>query len=210
MFINQILDGLDMTGKPQAKFLQTLFSTMLVVQSAINFLSLARHSDLSEKTFRRHFRRRFCFAAFNRRIIEQTGGGEPIAFAQDASFIKKSGKQTFGLDRFWNGCRSRVEKGLECSLSSVIDAAEQVSFALSAEQTPAALSDGKTRLDFYLEHLQRTAPNLPDSIKYGIFDGFYAKQKFVGGVLAAGFHLISKLRLDADADDRACLMERLI
>ncbi len=177
MFINQILDGLSFINKPQAKFLQTLFSTMLVCQSAINFLSLARHSALCEKTFRRNFRKHFCFAAFNRQIIEQTVAAKPMAFAQDASFIKKSGKHTFGLDQFWNGSHSRVEKGLELSLISVISAEQNASFALSAEQTPPNLKAGKTRVDFYLEHLQRTVGNFPDSIKYGIFDGFYAKQK---------------------------------
>ena len=197
MFINQILDGLTSINKPQAKFLQTLFSTMLVCHSAINFLSLARHSNLCEKTFRRHFRRFFNFARFNRQIIEQTVSVKPIAFAQDASFIKKSGKQTFGLDKFWNGCRARVEKGLELSLISIIDHQQNASFALSAEQTPPNLPD-KTRIDFYLEHLQRTAAQLPESIQYGIFDGFYAKQKFVGGVLALGWHLVSKLRSDAN------------
>ncbi|HXG85353.1 MAG TPA: transposase [Pyrinomonadaceae bacterium] len=138
------------------------------------------------------------FAAFNRHIIAQAAAVEPIAFAQDASFIKKSGNRTFGLDKFWNGSHSRVEKGLGLSLISLIQADENVSWAMSCEQTPANLPAAKTRLDFYLEHLQRTAPNLPASIDYGIFDGFYAKQKFVGGVRALGFHLISKLRLDAN------------
>ncbi len=198
MFINQILDGLPFINQPQAKFLQTLFSTMLVVQSAINFLSLARHSALCEKTFRRNFRKHFCFAAFNLKVIEQTVAVKPIAFAQDASFIKKSGKHTFGLDQFWNGSHSRVEKGLELSLISAISAEQNASFAISAEQTPPDLKAEKTRVDFYLEHLQRTAQNFPDSIKYGVFDGFYAKQKFVSGVLALGFHLVSKLRADAN------------
>jgi hypothetical protein len=31
----------------------------------------------------------------------------------DASFVPKSGKHTYGLDRFWNGSHSRAEKGLE-------------------------------------------------------------------------------------------------
>lgn len=197
MFINQILDGLTSINKPQAKFLQTLFRAMLVCHSAINFLSLARHSNLCEKTFRRHFRRFFDFARFNLQIIERTMSVKPVAFAQDASFIKKSGKHTFGLDKFWNGSHSRVEKGLELSLISLIDNQQNASFALSAEQTPPNLPD-KTRIDFYLEHLQRVSTALPESIQYGIFDGFYAKRKFVSGVLNLGFHLISKLRSDAN------------
>ena len=198
MFINQILDSLADLAKPQRKFLAIFLNTMLVIQSNINFLSLARHCNLHEKTFRRNFRKPMDFAAFNRQIINQSPAAQSIAFAQDASFIKKSGKHTFGLDKFWNGSHSRVEKGLELSLISVIEADENASWAMSCEQTPANLPAAKTRLDFYLEHLQRTTPSLPDATRYGIFDGFYAKQKFVGGVLALGFHLISKLRCDAN------------
>jgi hypothetical protein len=198
LFINQILDGFEHLAKPQRKFLATFFSTMLLIQSSINFLSLARHSRLDERTFRRNFRKAFDFSEFNQQLIAQTVVCKPIAFAMDASFIKKSGKHTFGLDKFWNATHSRVERGLECSLISVIDAEKNASLALSCEQTPPNLKTTQTRIDFYLEHLQRTAPRLPSSVVYGIFDGFYAKLKFVNGVLELGFHLISKLRSDAN------------
>jgi len=200
--VNQILSRLDNINKPQDKFLQVLFATMLTIHSAINFLSLGRHSELSERTFRRQFRRDFAFPAFNRETIIQAGCLKPLAFAQDASFIPKSGKHTFGLDKFWNGSHSRVEKGLELSLIAVLDHNAAAAFALSAAQTPPNLArkkdaTGKTRIDFYLEHLRQTAASLPKSVKYGIFDGFYAKQKFVQGVCQLGFHLISRLRVDA-------------
>jgi hypothetical protein len=192
--VNQILSRLDNINKPQEKFLQVLFATMLSVHSAINFLSLGRHSELSERTFRRQFRRDFDFPAFNRETITQAHCPPPLCFAQDASFIPKSGKHTFGLDKFWNGSHSRVEKGLELSLIAVLDHHTTAAFALSAAQTPPHLArskgeSGNTRIDFYLEHLRLSAAALPKSVKYG----FYAKQKFVQGVCRLGFHL----RVDA-------------
>lgn len=95
-----------------------------------------------------------------------------------------------------------VEKGLELSLIAVLDHHTTAAFALSAAQTPPHLArskgeSGNTRIDFYLEHLRLSAAALPKSVKYGIFDGFYAKQKFVQGVCRLGFHLISRLRVDA-------------
>jgi hypothetical protein len=69
--VNQILSRLDNINKPQEKFLQVLFATMLTVHSHINFLSLGRHSELSERTFRRRFRRDFDFPAFNRETIRK-------------------------------------------------------------------------------------------------------------------------------------------
>jgi IS4 transposase len=91
---------------------------------------------------------------------------------------------------------------LEVSLISIVDVEANQSFALSAEQTPPQPTTKKkekteTRIDFYLEHLRKTAPDFPAAVKYGVFDGAYAKLKFVTGVCAAGYHMVSKLRVDA-------------
>ncbi len=201
--VTEILNGLDNITKPQQKFLAVLFATMFVVHSQINFLSLSRYSIVSERTFRRQFRREFDFPAFNQRTAAKAVGFAPIAVAQDASFIKKSGKHTFGLDKFWNGSHSRAEKGLEVSLIALVDVEQKRLFALSAEQTPATVVNAaelvsETRIDFYLEHFRRTLPHLPASVKYALVDGFYAKEKFVSGVCAAGYEIISRLRSDAN------------
>jgi IS4 transposase len=201
--VAQILDRMSGVAKPQRKFLLTLFATMLVTHSRINFLNLSRHSSVSEKTFRRQFQKPFAFAAFNQSAIAQAVPAENTTFfAQDASFSAKSGKHTYGLDTFWNGCAARAERGLEVSLISIVDVEANQSFALSAEQTPPQLAKKKpektpTRIDFYLAHLQRTAAYFPATVKYGVFDGAYAKRKFVDGVRALNYHAVSKLRADA-------------
>ena len=171
---------------------------MLVCHSSINFLNLARFSASSEKTFRRNFRKSFDFTRINLNIIEQITSTEPTCLAMDATFIKKSGRKTYGLGKFHNGLTSRIETGLECSVISLLDLQKNASLALSCKQTPPNFDDEKTRIDFYLEQLQAVARQLPQTIKYGVFDGFYAKQKFVGGVLDLGLQVISKLRSDAD------------
>ncbi len=202
--VTQILDRMSGVAKPQRKFLLTLFVTMLVTRTRINFLNLSRHSSLHEKTYRRHFRKSFAFVSFNRTAIARAVPDENTTlFAQDASFSAKSGQQTYGLDHFWNGCAARAERGLEVSLISIVDVEQNQAFALSAEQTaplPEIKKHGKTRtrIDFYLEHLQRTAPYFPLSVTCGVFDGFYAKLKFVDGVCALGYQVVSKLRSDAD------------
>ena len=40
----------------------------------------------------------------------------------DARFVSKSGQQTYGLDRFWNGSHSRMAKGLDISTLTWLDA----------------------------------------------------------------------------------------
>ena len=134
----------------------------------------------------------------NLQIIDQITSVEPTCLAMDATFIKKSGKKTYGLGKFHNGSSSRIETGLECSVISLLDLEKNASLALSCQQTPPNFDDDKTRIDFYLEQLQAVAPQLPKTIKYGVFDGFYAKQKFVNGVLALNLQVISKLRSDAN------------
>src|SRR5215213_2638401 len=203
--VAQILDRMSEIAKPQRKFLLSLFVTMLVTRTRINFLNLSRHSSLHEKTYRRQFRKPFAFVSFNQssiaRAVPETA---TKLFAQDASFSAKSGKKTYGLDHFWNGCEARAEKGLEVSLISIVDVEANQSFALSAEQTrpqpetkrteqTPKTEQTPTRIDFYLEHLKRTARYFPASVKYGVCDGFYAKLKFVDGVCALDFHVVSKL-----------------
>lgn len=202
MFINQILEGLKGLSKPQVKFLTILFKTIFICQSQINFSSLARHSGLSERTFRRQFRKEVDFIEINEAIIEKVKG-QIKAFAMDAAFIKKSGKKTFGLDKFWNGCAARSEKGLEASIISLVDFEKNVSFALTVDQTEPNLSiketdePARTRMDFYADQLARTAEVIANHTKVGLFDGFYAKKKLVDCVCGLGFAMISRLRLDA-------------
>lgn len=204
IIVSEIVERMVGITKWQRKFLRQLFVAILATHSKINFLNLSRHSSLNEKTYRRQFRQPFDFVSFNQQMIQTALALAPKkAFAQDATFSSKSGKQTYGLDKFWNGSASRSERGLEVSLISIVDLQSKQAFALSAQQTPAlanrqAQEKVASRIDFYLQHLQSTAGYFPKDVKYGLFDGFYAKQKFVNGVVSLGFAVISKLRNDAN------------
>lgn len=94
---------------------------------------------------------------------------------------------------------------------SVIDVEANTAYALAVQQTPPTPPEAKqakqakqaaedTRVDFYLKHLQEVRPMLPGAVRYGVFDGYYAKKKFVDGVCALQLHMVSKLRCDADLD----------
>ncbi len=141
----------------------------------------------------------------------QEGSHGTVLLAQDASFIEKSGKKTPGLDYFFNGCAGRPQRGLEISLVSLIAVETNTAYTFSVRQTLAtppeekksttkkqATTKTETRMDFYLAHLQQVRPELPSLVRYAVFDGGFAKRKFVTGVYALKLHLISKLRHDAD------------
>lgn len=202
--VAEILDCMSGITKPQRKFVLSLFAAMLVTGRRINFVNLSRHSSVHEQTYRRQFRKPFDFASFNQSVIASAlPDTSTQLFAQDASFSAKSGRHTYGLDTFWNGCAAKAERGLEVSLIAIVALEANQAFAVSAEQTPPQPAGKKqetaaTRIDFYLEHLARTAPYFPATITHGVFDGFYAKYKFVAGVCALGYHVISKLRADAN------------
>ena len=53
----------------------------------------------------------------------------------DASFTPKSGKKTFGLDRFYNGSHGRAGRGLELSLFAIVDTETENAYAFHAQQT---------------------------------------------------------------------------
>ena len=89
--------------------------------------------------------------------------------ALDASFLPKSGKKTYGLDHFWNGCHSRKEKGLEICALAIVDVDKNTAFTLSVAQSAPTIAkkeaeteDEETRIDQYLQHLQEVCPYLEE------------------------------------------------
>ena len=172
--------------------------TLIVVQGKATFRNMSRYSSMSEKRFRRWYRRTFDFFKLNCLMLSDvlSTPREKIA-ALDASFMTKSGKKTDGLGMFWRGCTSQSERGLELSLLGVVDLQSNTAYALDAQQTLD--KKGKTRVDLYAEQVLKLAKDL---LKLGIIylavDAYYFKEKFVSAVLAAGLQIVGKLRTDAD------------
>ena len=76
------------------------------------------------------------------------GIGSWIAVS-DCRYIPKSGKKTYGLDKYWSGCSQRVLKGLEISALALVSVKSGLAQTLLADQTPAGLKDETNRLVFY-------------------------------------------------------------
>jgi IS4 transposase len=204
--VNDILKQLPAVRQPQRKFLATLFATILALRGRINFRNLGRYCDYSERTIARQFRASFDWPDFHQRVM--TLALEPhseLISAQDASFIPKSGKQTFGLGHFFNGCANRPERGLEISTLAVVDVTRRCAFTLAVAQTPPGAdktaskqTEEETRIDFYKQQLRDQRQRLPLSVKYHCVDGYFAKKKYIDEVVALKLHPITKLRSDAN------------
>ena len=117
----------------------------------------------------------------------------------DASFNPKSGQKTFGLDWFYNGCRSRVERGLEASLIAVVDCVTHASYALNVQQTYDQQQNPLlTRTDYALIHLSVTRQYLTQRVRYLAVDAAYATHPFITGAVGMNLQVISKLRQNAN------------
>lgn len=202
-------------SKPQKRFLLRLFTAILVTRGKINYRNLSRHSDLCEHTYSRQYKNTFDFVLFNRQLVDETfGKGSERILALDPTFIKKAGKHTFSRDRFWNGCASRVQRGLELSVIALVDVALNQALTLSAEQTLsqealAAASQttqtsqseqtiDQTRMQQYLAHLGAVRTRLTACEHYLAADGSFANKDFIDGVIDLKLDMIGKLRSDAD------------
>jgi DDE superfamily endonuclease len=204
--VSTILQQMQTVRQPQRKFLMVVFATILVLRGRVTGRNLSRYCDYSERTIARQFRATFDWPEFHHRVI--TAVLDPrseLISVQDASFIPKSGKQTFGLGHFFNACVNRAERGLEISTLAVVAVSRRCAFTLAVAQTPPGKAEGKkdkgaeeTRMDFYQQQLHDQRPRFPRAIRYHCVDGYFAKQKYIDAVVALHLHPITKLRHDAN------------
>jgi hypothetical protein len=204
--VKEILQQMPAVSKPQAKFLETVFATILALRGRVNFRHLSRYCGYCERTIARQFRRCFDWPDFHQRVIMVALDpcSEAIS-APDASFIPKSGKQTFGLGHFFNGCTSRAEYGLEVSTLAVVDVTRRCAFTLAVAQTPPGDDETgsppakeETRVDFYRQQRREQRHRLPPQVTSHCVDGYCAKQKYLDEVVRLDLHPITQLRCDAD------------
>ncbi len=196
--IEQSLGKMPELGIWQKRFMKTMFESLLMLRGRVNFSNLARHSKLNEKTFRRGFNKDFNFENFNLGIIQERPIKGELVAAMDTSYIPKAGNKTHGLGKFYNGCLNKAVKGLEISELALIDRDSRQAYAFSTKQTIAEAT--KTRIQLYTEHIEASAPKLPESVNYLLVDGYYTKKYFIDKVcsLEQGLDIVGKLRCDAN------------
>ena len=134
-------------SKVRKNFILSVLCLFLSIKGRINFLQLSRYSDFCEQYFRIHFENLFNFSYFNGEIIKRYCSSERIVVIEP-SYISKSGKQSYGLSRFWSGCAKFCKWGLEICGFVVVDTVQNTAFHLRAIQTPA-LEKGANLLEYY-------------------------------------------------------------
>ena len=202
--LGKILSKVTTKNKSQRNFLEELFSLLSSMRGRVNFTNMSRFSKFNEVTFRRNFKKAFDWLSFNKELIDLANNPEEeMIVAIDASFIPKSGKNTYGFDRFWSGCANATKKGLEITCLALINIVTGAAWVLDVAQTPGGLSSSEgnsedyTRVDFYMKQLKKSLDALT-KVVYVVADGYYAKTKVFDEILNMDKHLITKLRSDAN------------
>lgn len=216
---NDILLQLEGVNKCRRDFISHLFLLFVMARGRLNILNLSRYSSFNESTFHRHFSLLFDFTALNSLAIKQVTCPDHILMAAvDCSFIDKSGKKTYGLDKFWSGSAKREKTGLEISAICLVNTHSRDAYTLDVRQTPPGLSRqedqdkkynkltkserraNRSRIDFYIEQIVTVKPYLEKhGVRHVVMDGYYTKTKvFEAFDQLDGLDMIGKLRTDAD------------
>ena len=163
------------------------------IKGKINFLHMARFSDKCEQYFRINFENKFNFQHFNLAMIKERCGECVVAF--DPSYIKKSGKNTFGLGTYWSGCAKKAKWGLDICGFAAVDINCNTAFHLNAIQTPV-LTAMMTLLQYYCQIIKENYLYFKEITNYLVADSYFAKTEVVETVLSLGMHFIGRLRDD--------------
>ena len=82
---------------------------------------------------RRHALNDLDFASLNAQINQHR---DTKIIAMDSTTIKKSGKSTYGLGKFWSSCDGKAVSGIEYSCLALIVPDSPGAFHFHATQTP--------------------------------------------------------------------------
>jgi hypothetical protein len=155
---------------------------------------------MTEKSYRLGFSKFFDWFQFNYTLARQHCSKEMIAVF-DPSYIKKSGKHTYGMGMFWSGVRQKALRGLEIVCLAFVDVTNGTAMHGIAEQTPSPKSlkeSGKTMVHHYVSILEKHIKDIKTVTRYLAVDGYFMKKDFIKPLLKQELHIVTKARQDAN------------
>ena len=188
-------------SKPQKDFFIEIMLLFISIPGRMNFLQFGRYGKFGEQRYRQQFEKQFDFLNFNKEITLSHGSGN-FAIAFDPSYISKSGKKTYGFDKFWSGVAGQAKLGLEISGIAAVDIDNKTAFHLEAVQTPTYADieeKNMSLLDWYANIIVQRKDAFSQISNYLVADAYFSKKPFADKIVEdAQMHLISRLRNDAD------------
>ena len=198
-------------GKPQAAHFIHLVMLLLWLPGRVNFTNLEHYGGRSARTHARWFARPFPFA---RLAVAALCAGHPRELWEllvlDASFVPKSGDETWGTGWFWSGMARAARWGLEVTLLAAVDVEEGGAYPLCARQSPGTVrarrqtcgadTGRETAVDVALALLREAVEAGAREFlgtRWVAADGRPGSRTFVEGVRALALHAVGRLRKDA-------------
>ena len=186
--------------KPVAKFVIHIVELWLAMNCRYVFSNMERWGKMTEKSYRNGFNKFFDWFGFNYALAKQYCSKEVIAVL-DPSYIKKSGKHTYGMGMFWSGVRQKALRGLEIGCLAFVDVTDATALHGIAEQTPSPKSlkgSGKTLVHHYVRVIEKHISDIKAVTHYLAVDGYFMKKDFIQPLLGQGLQIITKARKDAN------------
>lgn len=188
-------------NKTYSKFFSEIMFLFLSIKGRLNFLQFARYGKSCEQKYRQNFEKHFNFMNFNSNLII-SNASNILVIAFDPSYISKSGKKTYGFDKFWSGVASQAKLGLEIGGLAVVDIYNNTAFHLEAIQTPTHKDLNKNNLtlvDYYAQIIVQRKDALNKLSNILVVDGYFSKKNFIDKIVNdAQMTVVSRLRTDAD------------
>ncbi len=198
--VEATLGKITKVDKPVSKFIIHIVMLWLAMNCRYVFSNMERWGRMTEKSYRNCFKKFFDWFGFNFQLIRQHCGREIIAVF-DPSYIKKSGKHTFGLGMFWSGVRQKALKGLEIGCLAFVDVKAGTAMHGIAVQTPSPKTlkaKDKTLVHHYVDVIEKYIDSIKAVTRYLAVDGYFMKQEFIKPLFKKGLHIITKARSDAN------------
>jgi DDE superfamily endonuclease len=203
--LNQVLTNLPIR-KTQSTFLNLLCALILAIPGRINYKNLERFSHRTEKTFRNWAEKPIEWVHIAAGVVQTLQAhkrmGSRFILGTDCTALRKAGKHTPGIAKFWDSKLGKAVPSLELSCCTLIDLEYRQAIPVHARQTPSVLPAGETRVDHYCGHVQDVLGTLPAylraQVECVVGDAYYSKKTFVDGVTRAGKAFVGKLRVDAN------------
>lgn len=186
--------------RPVSKFIIHIVELWLGMNCRYVFSNMERWGSMTEKSYRHCFKKFFDWFGFNFQLLHQYAGKEIIAVF-DPSYIKKSGKQTYGLGMFWSGVRQKALKGIEIGCLAFVDVACGTALHGEAVQTPSSKelkAKNKTLVTHYAEVVEKRISDILSVTRYLAVDGYFMKKEFINRLQKKELHIITKTRNDAN------------
>lgn len=203
--ISAIITQVAQLPKPNRQFLTHVLHLFMSITARINFLQLARHSShYSEQACRNQFEKWVDFARINAEYIRQHGSGHYLV-GFDPTYLRKAGKATPGVGKYWSSVAQQVCWGLELGLLSILDVYHHTAFHLDAILTPTTAERTAKGIDLTDHYAQCViySKELFASLlcQYLVVDAYFAKREFIDRILRqTSLAVITRLRKDANCN----------